>query len=60
MLSSTFAGGIVQVPSGHYAVNLVIQKPVTLIALGEVVFDGGARGPVLRIEAPSGLVRVQG
>jgi hypothetical protein len=49
----------VQVPAGRYAVNLELTKPITLLAMGQVVLDGMHAGSVLRIST-SGLVRLSG
>lgn len=49
----------VKVPAGRYTVNLELTKPVTLLAMGQVVLDGVHAGSVLRI-ATDGLVRLSG
>ena len=49
----------VKVPAGRYTVNLEITKPVTLLAMGQVVLDGVHGGSVVRI-ATGGLVRLSG
>ncbi|MFN8035767.1 MAG: nitrous oxide reductase family maturation protein NosD [Acidimicrobiia bacterium] len=51
-------GAVVHVPSGTYRERLVIRKPVSLLAAGHVVVDGGGRGTVMTVEAPD--VRIQG
>jgi hypothetical protein len=53
-------GAAVTVPAGTWQVNLVIDKPVSLVAMGKVVLDGGGRGAVVRIAAPGGTVRLAG
>ena len=49
-----------KIPAGRYTVNLEITKPLTLLAMGQVVLDGVHSGSVLRISAATGLVRISG
>ncbi len=49
----------VKVPAGRYTVNLELSKPVTLLAMGQVVLDGVHSGSVVRITT-DGLVRLSG
>ncbi len=49
----------VKVPAGRYTVNLEITKPLTLLAMGQVVFDGVHSGSVIRVSS-EGLVRLSG
>ncbi len=51
------AGATVVVPAGSYRVHLVIDRPLTLIADGDVLLDGGGRGTVLTINASDVTVR---
>ncbi len=51
------AGATVVVPAGSYRVHLVIDRPLTLVADGDVLLDGGGRGTVLTIGAPDVTVR---
>ena len=51
------AGATVVVPTGSYRVHLVLDRPVTLVADGEVLLDGGGRGTVLTISASDVTVR---
>lgn len=51
------AGATVVVPAGSYRVHLVIDRPLTLVADGPVVLDGGGRGTVLTIAASDVTVR---
>lgn len=51
------SGATVVVPAGAYRVHLVIDRPLTLVADGEVLLDGGGRGTVLTIAAPDVTVR---
>lgn len=53
------ANDTVKVPAGRYAVNLEITKPITLLAMGQVVLDGVHSGTVLRV-ATDGVVRLSG
>jgi nitrous oxidase accessory protein len=50
-------GSLVAVPAGTYRVRLVIDRPLTLVADGEVVLDGGGRGTVVTITAPDVVLR---
>lgn len=51
-------GAVVHVPAGTYRGGVVISKPVSLVADGEVVVDGGGQGTVLAIKAAD--VRLEG
>ncbi len=48
-----------RVPAGRYTVNLELSKPITLLAMGQVVLDGLHSGSVIRITT-DGLVRLSG
>jgi nitrous oxidase accessory protein len=56
-IASAQAGDVIQVPPGTYAGPLVISQPLTLVARGEVVLDGGGEGDVIQIKAPAVTVR---
>jgi predicted outer membrane repeat protein len=60
VLRAANPGASIAVPAGTYAVNLVIDKPISLVAMGKVVLDGAGRGPVVRIATAAGLVRLAG
>lgn len=49
----------VKVPAGRYTVNLEVTRPITLLAMGQVVLDGVHSNSVLRI-ATDGVVRLSG
>jgi len=49
----------VKVPAGRYPVNLELTRPITLLAMGQVVLDGMHSGSVLRITT-QGVVRLSG
>jgi len=53
------SGDTIQIPAGRYAVNLELTRPITLLAMGQVVLDGLHSGSVLRVST-SGLVRLSG
>ncbi len=57
LIEAAPAGATVVVPAGSYRVHLVLDRPVTLVADGEVLLDGGGRGTVLTISAPDVTVR---
>lgn len=52
-------GDTLKVPAGRYTGNFEINKPLTLLAFGQVVLDGVHRGSVLRVTA-DGVVRLSG
>ncbi|MCA2980195.1 MAG: hypothetical protein INH41_28755 [Myxococcaceae bacterium] len=58
-LSDAKPNDTVQVPAGRYCGTFTIDKPLTLLARGQVVLDAQHAGPVLTI-ATEGLVRVSG
>lgn len=45
-------GGTIRVPAGTYHEHLRISRPITLIADGEVIIDGGGSGDIVEILAP--------
>lgn len=49
----------VKVPAGRYSINLELTRPLTLMAMGQVVLDGMHSGSVVRITT-DGLVRLSG
>lgn len=53
------AGGVVSVPPGTHVVHLLIEKPLTLMGMGEVVLDGQRMGPIVRVRT-SGVVKLGG
>lgn len=57
LLAEAPAGATVLVPAGSYHVHLVIAKPVTLVADGEVLLDGDGKGTVVLIGAPDVTLR---
>ncbi len=58
-LRDASVGGVVSVPQGRYEVNLLVDKPVSIVGIGEVILDGCKEGPVLRVRA-QGTVRLGG
>jgi nitrous oxidase accessory protein len=50
-------GDTIHIPAGVYAAPLVIDRPIQLIAEGDVLLDGRGQGDLLRIEAPDVTVR---
>ncbi len=59
-LAAAAPGDTLRVPAGRYSVNLFIDRPVTLLAVGQVVLDGAQRGSVVRVDAAAGPVRLVG
>ena len=47
----------VLVPAGAYRTNLVVDKPLTLVAQGDVYLDGGGQGSVVTISADDVTMR---
>lgn len=56
-ISEARAGDTIRVPAGIYREHLRIDKPISLIADGEVVIDGGGRGDIIEITAPDVTLR---
>lgn len=59
-LAAAKPGDTLRIPAGRYAVNLVIERPVTLLGVGQVVLDGSQRGSVVHVDCASGVVRLVG
>ncbi len=57
LIAAAPAGGTVVVPAGAYRVHLVIDRPLTLVAGGDVLLDGGGRGTVVTVGAPNVTIR---
>ena len=58
LIDATPDGSTLEVPAATYVGHLRIDHPLTLVAQGDVVLDGGWLGSVLRITAPD--VTVEG
>lgn len=52
LLEQAAPGAVVEVEPGTYEEHLRIRKPVTLVARGTVVIDGGGSGDIVEITAP--------
>jgi nitrous oxidase accessory protein len=50
-------GSTVLVPEGSYRANLVVDRPLELVADGHVLIDGGGRGSVVTIAADDVVLR---
>ncbi len=59
-LRSAAPGALVAVPAGTWPANLLIEKSVTLVAMGTVALDGRSHGAVVRVVAPGGTVKLAG
>lgn len=57
MIDATPNGSTLEVPAATYVGHLRIDHPLTLVARGTVVLDGGWLGSVLRITAPDVTVQ---
>lgn len=51
------AGDTVEIEPGVYHEHILIEKPIVLVAKGEVVIDGGGAGDIIDITAPDVTVR---
>ena len=56
-VASAEPGAVIEVPPGTYAGPVIIDQPLTLIAAGRVVLDGGGGGDVITINAPDVTIR---
>ena len=56
-IAATPAGAVIHVPSGVYHGSYTLARPITLLADGHVMLDGGGHGTVLTISAPDVTVR---
>lgn len=50
-------GATLIVPAGRYAGPIRIKKPITLIADGQAIIDGGGEGNIIEIVAPDVTIR---
>ncbi|TWT44576.1 putative ABC transporter ATP-binding protein YxlF [Phycisphaerae bacterium RAS1] len=57
LIRAAVEGGDVRVPAGTYRGTVLIDKPVRLIADGDVTLDAGGEGDVVRITAPDVTLR---
>jgi nitrous oxidase accessory protein len=57
LIAGAAPGSVVTVPSGTYHGRLVIDRPITLVADGDVVVNGGGRGTVITVTSPDVVVR---
>lgn len=57
LIQAAKAGDRVLVPAGTYVEHVRIDKPITLIAQGEVVIDGGGSGDIVEITSPDVTLR---
>ncbi|MHC4142091.1 MAG: right-handed parallel beta-helix repeat-containing protein, partial [Planctomycetota bacterium] len=56
-IAAAAGGDTISVPTGTYAGPFVIDRPMTLVAAGAVVLDGGGEGDVIQVKAPDVTVR---
>lgn len=57
MIAEAPDGATVDVPPGRYNVHLDVQRPISLVASGEVVIDGGGRGTPVTIWSDDVTIR---
>lgn len=57
LVASAPSGGTVVVPSGTYRAHLRIERPLSLVADGDVWLDGGGRGSVITVLADDVSIR---
>jgi nitrous oxidase accessory protein len=57
LIDAAAPGKTVILPAGTYRERLVVDKPLTLIAGGDVVIDGGGRGSVVTVTADDVTLR---
>ena len=56
VVAQAAAGDVVEVQRGFYAVNLRIDKPLTLRGVGRPTLSGGGKGDTIRVTAPDVLI----
>lgn len=59
IISESKPGATISVPAGRYTGSFIVDKPLTLVAMGQVVLDGVHAGSVMRVET-EGVVRLSG
>lgn len=57
LVDEAAAGDVVRVPPGHYRGPVVIDKPITLQAEGDVIVDARGSGSVIRLLTDGATVR---
>ncbi|MBL8762747.1 MAG: nitrous oxide reductase family maturation protein NosD [Phycisphaerae bacterium] len=56
-IAAAGAGDIIEVEAGVYTERIRINKPVTVVARGRAVLDGGGNGDIVEITAPGVTLR---
>jgi len=56
-IAAAASGETITVPAGEYGGPVQINKPLTLVADGEVIFNGNGQGDVVTITAPDVTLR---
>lgn len=56
-IASAEPGATIRIPAGRYDGTITVDKPLTLLADGEVVIEGVGEGDVVRITAPDVTLR---
>lgn len=56
-ISAAAVGDTIHVPAGSYPAPINVDRPLTLIADGDVIIDGGGQGDVLHIDAADVTLR---
>ncbi|HSO30460.1 MAG TPA: NosD domain-containing protein [Candidatus Sulfomarinibacteraceae bacterium] len=57
LIEAAPAGATIVVPAGSYHVHLSLERPVTLVAEGDVLLDGDGRGSIVTIRADDVTLR---
>lgn len=57
LIAAAAPGDVITVPAGVYREHLRIDKPLSLIADGRVIIDGGGSGDIIDITSPDVTVR---
>ncbi len=56
-ISAAAVGDTIHVPAGRYPAPIIVDRPLTLIADGDVIVDGGGQGDVLHIDSADVTLR---
>lgn len=57
MIAETPVGGVLEVPEAVYVGSITIDRPITLVGIGDVLIDGAGQGTIVTITAADVAVR---